>query len=417
MDGARKVGAELGLLVLVLVTGLILAQPALLLLAIPLATHLTIGLAFSRGTRELQVRRVLSAQRVHEGDPIEVELSVENTGTDLDLVMTTEEQALSGHRLEGTTSLAARLPNGGSLLLSYATQPARGFYPLEGPHIYVRDVLGFATWEGDLPCPTPLWVFPRYDPVGRVGLSPRQTLSVPGSARSRRGGEGVQFLATRPYVPGDNLRHINWKALARRGQTVVNLYEEERAAEVTLVLDGRDRVYRPLGGRQPFEHAVRACAALCDSAVRDGHRTSLLLYGERLEWVFSSSGRVHREKLLQGLARADLGSSEAFSDLGNLPSRLFPSGSSVIIVSPFVPGDEEALGMLRARGYDVLALVPTLPTPEGAEQEPTRLARRFIALERELMLQVLMSAGIRVAVWDINRPLGAAVKAAWRRRQ
>ncbi len=417
MDGARKVGGELVLLALVLFTGLVLAQPAVLLVALPIATHLTLGLALARQPTVPQVTRSLSTHRTHEGDIVEAELSVRNADGHLDLVMISEEQKLARHKAEGTTSLAAPLPIGGSVLLSYATRPPRGFYPLEGPRTSVRDLLGFRSWEGTAACPTRLWVFPRFDPVGRVGLSPRQTLSFPGSARSRRGGEGVQFLATRPYVPGDNLRRINWKALARRNQPVVNLYEQERAANVTVVLDGRDRIYLPLGGQEPFEHAVRACAALCDSAVRDGHRTSLLLYGERLEWVFYGSGRIQRERLLQELARANLGLSDAFSDLGNLPSRLFPSGSSVIIVSPFAPGDEEALGLLRARGYDVLALVPITSPPEKTEQEPVRLARRLIALERELMLQVLMSAGIRIAVWDVGHPLGPVIRNAWRRRQ
>lgn len=415
MEGTRKTGAELGLLALILLTGLILARPAVLLLALPIAAHITLGLLLSRETRDLRVRRSLSSHRIHEGDSVEVELVVEKPGEGPDLVLVTEESALAGHVSEGRSSLAERVPSCGSLVLSYVTRPTRGFHPLEGAHLSLRDLLGFTTYEGDMPCPTPLWVLPRYEAIGRVGLSPRRTLSIPGTARSRRGGVGVQFFATRPYVPGDDLRRLNWKALARRHQTVVNLYEEERAAEVTVVSDGRNRVYEGLGGQKLFEQAVRACAALCDSAIRDGHQTGLLLYGERLEWVYTGGGRVQRERLLQGLAKAELGLSEAFSDLGNLPARLFPSGSSIIIVSPFTPGDEQALGMLRARGYDVLALVPAPSFTERTEEPSVGLASRLLALERELMLQALMSAGVRVAVWDVNTPLASLVRAVWRK--
>lgn len=184
-----------------------------------------------------------------------------------------------------------------------------------------------------------------------------------------------------------------------------------------MVLDGRDRVYNILGGRELFEQAVRASAALCESAIRDGHRAGLLLYGERLEWVFPGGGQVHWEKLLQSLAKAELGFSEAFADLGNLDARLFPSGSSIIIVSPFASGDEQALGMLRARGYDVLALVPVPVVGASRDQSTAGLASRFLALERELMLQALMSAGVRVLVWDVDHPLRPLVQAVWRRRQ
>ncbi len=417
MAGPHKLAGELGLLALVLVVGLTLASPTVLLLALPIAIHVTLGLLLTRRFLKLRATRHLSNSRTHHGDGIDVELSIENLGQHLDLVLVTEQQTLAKHVTEGTTSSARTLCAGGTLTLSYSAQPPRGFYnPAQVP-VYARDLLGFTNWTAHLSCPSPLWVFPSYDPVGRVGLSPHRTLSVPGTARSRRGGEGIQFFATRPYIPGDSLRHLNWKALARRHQTVINLYEQERAAELTVVLDGREWAYEPVQGQETFEHAVRACAALCDSAIRDGHRTGLLFYGERLEWIPLGSGKVQRERLLQGLARAELGFSEAFADLGNLPSRLFPSGSSVIIVSPFTTGDEEALGMLRARGYDVLALVSEPAPSPVTESTPLGLATRLAKLERQLMLQVLRVAGVRVVVWRVDSPLSIAIKATrWRSR-
>ncbi len=424
MEGARKarkVATESTLLALILAAGLIFASPGVLLLALPIAVHIMVGLLLAgRNVHpRLRAERHLSGHRIYEGDSVTIRVRAENSGDDLDLALVAEdaERAPAGH-VEGGTSRVDRLPKGGSLILAYTVRPGRGFYPLEQIHIQARDLLGFVTWEGELACPAPLWVLPQYERLpGLRGLFPRRTLSNPGRARSRREGAGVQFFATRPYIPGDELRRLNWKALARRDQLVVNLYESERAAEVTVVLDGRERAYQVQGGRELFEHAVHAAAALCDGAIREGHRTGLLLYGERLEWVFPSCGRAHRERLLQGLARAGLGSSEAFAELGEIPTRLLPSGSSVIIVSPLIPGDEQALGMLRARGYDVLvlALVPDLngSPPEKAEQTSTTLglAGRLVALERELMLQALISAGVKVAVWGVNRPLAPALRA------
>jgi len=434
MEGTRKVSAEFGLLALILLTGLILASPVLLLLALPIAVHVTLGLILTTENQNLRARRSLSSHRIRDGDSVEVELTLERTGKGPDLALISEERSLAGHIIEGEPSAAEHLTRGRSLVLSYVAQPPRGFYPLEEAHLSARDMLGFQTWEGCLPCPTPLWVLPRYETIGRLKLSPRRTLPVPGTARSRRGGVGVQFFGTRPYIPGDDRRRINWKTLALRDQIVVNLYEEERAAEVTVVLDGRDRAYQLAGGRDLFERTVSACAAICDSAIRDGHRTGLLLYGERLEWVFLGGGRVHSERILQTLAKADIGFSAAFADLGNLPAKLFPSGSSIIIVSPFAQGDEQALGILRARGYDVLALVPdpfTLireqrPGTDGCEngilrtdqtETAVELATRLVSLERAVILRLLASTGVRVAMWDVNSPLGWLIKAAWRRNR
>lgn len=425
MEGSHKAAIESALLALVLASGLILASPEVLLLALPVVVHIMLGLLLAEGSGShgrpcLRAERHLSGHRIYEGDSVEVDLRLENLGEGLDLVLIAEGHELTEQPIEGATSRAERLPKGGSLLLSYFARPRRGFYPLDRVRVLVRDLLGFMTWEGELSCPAPLWVLPRYERLpGLRGLSPRRTLPASGTARSRREGVGVQFFATRPYIPGDELRRLNWKALARRDQPVVNLYEGERAAEVTVVLDGRERAYWVPGGRELFEHAVRACAALCDGAIREGHRTGLLLYGERLEWVFPSCGRAHRERLLQGLARAEMGFSEAFAELGELPTRLFPSGSPIIIVSPLIPGDEQPLGMLRARDYDVLVLVlmsnPSPPEAEKADRTPKGLAGRLVALERELMLQALISTGVRVAMWDVNRPLAPALRAAWGR--
>lgn len=424
--------AEFGLLALILLTGLILASPVLLLLALPLAVHITLGLLLASEISNPQLRRSLSAHHIHEGDGIEADLALDQAGQGPDLAMLTEDRWLARYISEGPPSLASRITANSSLVLSYVSRPRRGFYPVERAHISTRDLLGFITWKGDLPCSTPIWVLPRYDRVGHVQLSPRRTLSTPGTAPSRREGVGVQFLGTRPYIPGDDLRRINWKTLAHRNHFVINLYEGERAADVTVVLDARDRIYQAAGGSDLFDKAVRACAALCDSTIRDGHRTGLLLYGERLEWVIYGSGRLHLERILRGLSRAELGSSEAFADLGNLPARLFPTGSSIMIVSPFAPGDEQALGMLRARGYEVLALVPDpFPSIRAKQLEKVHLeartlrsthsktelslASRMMAVEQQLMLRILMSAGVRVALWDGNSPLAPLVRAAWGR--
>ena len=58
--------------------------------------------------------------------------------------------------------------------------------------------------------------------------------------RSRESGAGTEFLGTRPYVDGDPPRHINWKASARWERVITNLFEQERMADIGIVLDARN---------------------------------------------------------------------------------------------------------------------------------------------------------------------------------
>jgi uncharacterized protein (DUF58 family) len=66
-----------------------------------------------------------------------------------------------------------------------------------------------------------------------------------------------------------------------------------------------------------------AAAALVDTFLTAGNRVGLLLYSQYLSWTFPGYGKIQRERILQALARAEVGDSQVFSDLMYLPARLF----------------------------------------------------------------------------------------------
>ena len=78
--------------------------------------------------------------------------------------------------------------------------------------------------------------------IEKLKISPRRTRVYSGVIRSRESGAGVEFFGTRAYVPGDPLRHLNWKAGARWDLLITNLFEQERVADVGIILDARSLV-------------------------------------------------------------------------------------------------------------------------------------------------------------------------------
>lgn len=419
MEGRRKALWELVLLVLLLGTGLFLRRRELVLLAIPLAVHLVAGLALAppQWRPRLEVTRVLSATRLVEGEELEVSLTVENWGRLLELVSVVDPVPRGWQLLEGEPKAVRRLQPGEGFTLSYRVRPRRGLYRLERVRLEVRDLLGFTVWQGELPCPAELAVLPLGERLRGLTIRPPRTLVAAGTAPARTGGGGVEFFGTREYLPGDEVRRINWKALARRDRLAVNLYQEERAAEVMLVLDVRASAY---GEERLLDYGVRAAASLVHFLLQEGHRVGLLLYGRHLAWELPGLGRRHRERLLRLLAQARLGTSAVFTQLTYLPTRFFPAGSQIVLVSPLLPGDEEWIGRAHARGYAVLVIVPdpgsfyrltVLPRPE------VDLAARLLSLERRVMLRRLLRAGVRVVEWDVRAPLAPRLAAAatrWR---
>ncbi len=273
-------------------------------------------------------------------------------------------------------------------------------------------------WEEEVPCPAPLTVLPRYEELSRIEIRPSRTLIYSGTVRARRAGEGIEFFGTREYVPGDNLRRLDWKAYARLGRLVVNEYEEERASHVTVVLDARERANRYRGENSLFDYSVRAAAALCHYFLQNGNRVGLLIYGTYLDWVMPGYGRRHDGCIMQALARADTGTTLVFEQLRYLPTRLFPRGSQLILVSPLLPGDEEILCLLQFSGYKVLVIIPSPLTfeSEGLQDTPeVHLAKRILSIERSAMLRRLSAATVRWLGWDVRHPLAPQLKAMYGR--
>ncbi len=419
-----KARLEFLVLAALLTLGLAVRNPGLLVMAIPLAWRLTLGLLWvsPNPERTLQVRRTVYPTRLTEGGVVRVDVEVKNLGrAKLDL------QVWDGpypgfSEVRGQWQKTALLLPGESLSLSYEAHPARGVYFLHAVGVEVGDPLGLAPRRVNLPCPAEILVLPRYEDLSRMEFGARRTLAMPGTVRARRGGVGLEFYGIREYRPGDPVRRLAWKAMARRDEPVVVEFEEERVAEVAVVLDVRARAYRATSP-ELFSWAVRAAAALAHYHLRQGHRVALLKYGAYLDWVFPGYGRRHEQRILRELAQAQLGESEVFADLENLPTQLLPPGSLVLLVSPLLFGDEETLGQLVARGYRVGVIMPD-PTSaglEGLEHTPeAETAQRILALERWILLRRLRRSGVLVGVWDVHRPLSPLVRrlretvSAWR---
>jgi uncharacterized protein (DUF58 family) len=235
----------------------------------------------------------------------------------------------------------------------------------------------------------------------------------------------VEFFGVRPYLPGDPPRHVNWHASARNPDELYsNEFQQERVADVAIVLDGRERSNLHAEGDSLFEHSVLAAGSLADTVLQQGNRVGLLVYSQYLHWTLPGYGKIQRERILHALARAAPGSSQIFEGLQYLPARLFPAQSQIILVSPLIDEDYPTLVRLRARGYHVMVVSPD-PVGFEARLLPRRgakysaaeveLSARIARLERAWMLGRVRSAGIRVIEWDVRQPFDQVTRAAFSR--
>ena len=120
-------------------------------------------------------------------------------------------------------------------------------------------------------------------------------------------GRGVEFDEVRPYVPGDDVRTIDWKVTARTGEPYVKRYVEERQLTLMLMADVSMSQNFGSGARTKREAAAELCALLAFSAIRNDDKVGLTLFHGGIEqYIPARKGQKHalrvvREVLAHGL--------------------------------------------------------------------------------------------------------------------
>ena len=224
----------------------------------------------------------------------------------------------------------------------------------------------------------------------------------------------MSFFGVREYQPGDPLRWINSRASARHQQSLfINEFQQERMADIGLILDSRLQSNVATAEGSLFEHAVRATASLATTLLNANNRVGLFIYGNTLDWTYPGYGKIQQQRILWALAKATPSESQVFATLDHLPTRLFPARSQLIFVSPLLTKDVELLIRLRARGYQVLIISPNPVLFEQkafAVTEQVRLAVRMAQLERALLLDQLRQADVQVMDWPVDTPFETAAQ-------
>ena len=166
--------------------------------------------------------------------------------------------------------------------------------------------------------------------------------------------------------------------------------------------------------------AVRAAATLTGPILRSGNRLGMLVYGPGMESVFPGYGKVQQQRILRALARAGAGHNYALESLAHIPTRFFPSGSQIILISPLSPEDPPLVSNLAMLGYGVLVISPNPLIfvnvgKNGALLSQDDLAWRLATAERRFQIQSMQRAAVRVIDWDVRQSLAPLLQIALRR--
>ncbi|MFL5613705.1 MAG: DUF58 domain-containing protein [Gemmatimonadaceae bacterium] len=172
-------------------------------------------------------------------------------------------------------------PHGTAKLSVSIVGAARGRFPLGAVGARVRTRLGFMgrrlRWSLD----DSILVMPSIAGVRRFRLlAVQQKLYEAGVRAVRQRGDGRSFASLREYVIGDDPRHIDWKATARRGKAITREYSVEQSQTVFCLIDSGRSMTQLAGTFTRFEHALSAALVLTDVAASAGDRVGALVFDD-----------------------------------------------------------------------------------------------------------------------------------------
>ncbi len=402
-----KLGAYTALAGIGLLGALVAGRPELAAFAAPFAGVLVLGLSLARAPR-VDAILDLDHERQLQGETVGAELEVRTDQPVGRLELLLDLPA--GVAAESPNPQIVRLGWDERRELEYTLRCERwGAYLIGDFVLRAPDAFGLLVHETTLERRRPLKVYPRGEVLRRLAR-PRETQAFAGNQVPRSRGEGIEFADLRPFVPGDRVRRVNWRATARRGEPWVNETHPERNSDIVIFVDtfveARDE------DEGTLDLGVRAASALAAHYLREKDRVGLIAFGGILNWLTVSSGLVQLYRILDSLLDAEVFLSYAWKDIDLLPIRTLPPKSLVIALSPLL--DERAVNSLldlRARGFD-LAIVEISPEPfaPAGPRPLDDLARRLWLLRREALRSRYRRLGVPVVAWSEDVPLQAALE-------
>jgi uncharacterized protein (DUF58 family) len=177
-----------------------------------------------------------------------------------------------------------RFDRDGTLRVHYKVQAARrGAYAL--PALDVR-VWGRGGWWGRqlrLPTADEARVYPDIIAVRRWELLMRRGVrALAGQRRARLPGGATTMAGLREYLPGDEMRRVNWKATARRDSPITTEVEAERGQQVLIAIDAGRLMTAPAGHLTKLDHAVNAALLLAWVAAEAGDRVGAMTFADQV---------------------------------------------------------------------------------------------------------------------------------------
>ncbi|MBK9048314.1 MAG: DUF58 domain-containing protein [Bacteroidetes bacterium] len=171
-------------------------------------------------------------------------------------------------------------------------------------------------------------------------------------------GRGMAFSEVREYMPGDDIRNIDWNVTARFNHPFVKIFEEERELTVMLLVD--ISASGDYGTRRQFKRELitELCAVLSFSAIQNNDKIGVIFFSDKIEkFIPPKKGKSHILRIIRELI--DFKPSSSGTDIGGALryfTNMIKKRSISFLISDFQSAGYDDALKIAARKHDLVAI-------------------------------------------------------------
>jgi uncharacterized protein (DUF58 family) len=178
-----------------------------------------------------------------------------------------------------------KIEAGKNNFFQYILEPKeRGEYNFGSLHIYVSSPLGLVSKRFSFQKDTNLPAYPSFIHLRKYELMALQSeFLLGGIKRIRKLGHTMEFEQIKDYVPGDDIRTINWKATSKTNRLMVNQFQDEKSQRIFMLIDKGRTMKMPFNGLSLLDYSINATMALSHIILKKGDRAGMMTFSKKTE--------------------------------------------------------------------------------------------------------------------------------------
>ena len=229
------------------------------------------------------VGRRVCAQRFSNGDQNLVEVYLENRYSNDVFLHLIDEIPFQFQRRD--LDFRLNIPGHQNRVVKYELRPTeRGEYHFGCVNVFVSVLMRLVSRRYRLDRELTVKVYPSYLELRKYELMAiSNQLQETGLKKIRKIGHNIEFEHIKEYVRGDDFRTVNWKATARRGDVMVNVFQDEKSQQVYSIIDKGRAMQMPFNGLSLLDYAINASVVISNIAIKKGDKAGLAAFERNFE--------------------------------------------------------------------------------------------------------------------------------------